>query len=82
MSKCIGDITHDVFGSVGALLSHSPGKSFGDLFEEKKAQLETLQAGLASAMLPKTPPMPAVTDTKRPLLIPRTTKRDYLMVIC
>ena len=33
MSKCIGDITHDVFGSVGALLSHSPGKSFGDLFE-------------------------------------------------
>ena len=29
MSKCIGGITHDVFGSVGALLSHSPDKSFG-----------------------------------------------------
>ena len=43
--------------------------------------LETLQAGLASAMLPKTPPMPAVTDTKRPLLIPKTTKRDYSMII-
>ena len=44
--------------------------------------LETLQAGLASAMLPKTPPMTAVTDTKRPLLIPKTTKRDYLIIIC
>ena len=43
--------------------------------------LETLQAGLASAMLPKTPPMPAVTDTKRPLLIPTITKRDYSMII-
>ena len=29
MGKCIGGITHDVFGSVGALLSHSPDKSFG-----------------------------------------------------
>ena len=29
MGKCIGGITHDVFGSVGALLSHSPDKSLG-----------------------------------------------------
>ena len=40
MSKCIGGITHDVFGSVGTLLSHSPGKSFGELFEEKKSKLD------------------------------------------
>lgn len=26
--------------------------------------------------------MPAVTDTKWPLLIPKTTKRDYLIIIC
>ena len=31
----------------------SPSKSFGELFEEKKAELEALQAGLASAVLPK-----------------------------
>ena len=79
MSKCIGGIVHD---AVGASATHQPSKSFSDLFEEKKAQLETLQAGLASAVLPKMPPMPAVTDTKRPLLIPKTTKRDYLIIIC
>ena len=60
MSKCIGGITHDVFGSVGALLSHSPGKSFGELFEEKKSKLDALQATLAEAVMPKFPPMPAV----------------------
>ena len=37
-------------------------RSFGDLFEEKKAQLESLQAGLARSVLPKTPPMPAVNE--------------------
>ena len=77
MSKCIGGIAHEAAG----LATHQPSKSFGDLFEEKKVPLETLQAGLASAMLPKTPPMPAVTDTKRPLLIPTITKRDYSMII-
>ena len=60
MSKCIGGITHDVFGSVGTLLSHSPGKSFGELFEEKKSKLDALQATLAEAVMPKFPPMPAV----------------------
>ena len=57
MSKCIGGIAHD---AVGSLATHKPSKSFGELFEEKKAQLESLQAGLARAVLPKTPPMPAV----------------------
>ena len=57
MSKCIGGIAHE---AVGSLATHKPSKSFGDLFEEKKAQLESLQAGLARAVLPKTPPMPAV----------------------
>ena len=56
MSKYIGGIADD---AVGSLATHKPSKSFGDLFEEN-AQLETLQAGLASAVLPKTPPMPAV----------------------
>ena len=57
MSKCIGGIAHDAAGS---LATHKPSKSFGELFEEKKAQLESLQAGLARAVLPKIPPMPAV----------------------
>ena len=57
MGKCIDGIEYD---AVGSLAIHKPSKSFGDLFEEKKASLETLQAGLASAVLPKTPPMPAV----------------------
>ena len=78
MSKCIGGIAHDAASS---LATHKPSKSFGDLFEEKKAQLETLQAGLARAVLPKTPPMPAVKYTKRPLLIPTITKRDYSKTI-
>ena len=59
MSKCIGGIAHD---AVGSLATHKPSKSFGELFEEKKAQLESLQAGLARAVLPKTPPMPAVNE--------------------
>ena len=46
MSKCIGGIAHD---AVGSLATHKPSKSFGALFEEKKAQLEALQAGLVSA---------------------------------
>lgn len=50
MSKCIGGIAHD---AVGSLATHKPSKSFGALFEEKKAQLEALQAGLVSAVLPK-----------------------------
>jgi hypothetical protein len=57
MSKCIDGIEYD---AVGSLAIHKPSKSFGDLFEEKKVPLGTLQAGLASAVLPKTPPMPAV----------------------
>ena len=55
MSKCIGGVAHD---AVGSLATHKLGKSFGELFEEKKAQLDTLQAGLASSVLPKTPPTP------------------------
>ena len=43
MSKFIGGIAHE---AVGSLATHKPSKSFGDLFEEKKAQLEALQAGL------------------------------------
>ena len=78
MSKCIGGIAHE---AVGSLVTHKPSKSFGDLFEEKKAQLESLQAGLARAVLPKTPPMPAVTDTKQTLLIPKITQREYSMTI-
>ena len=78
MSDSIGHIIKD---SLGDQLTHSPSKSFGDLFEEKKSKLDALQAGLARAVLPKTPPMPAVTDTKRPLLIPTITKRDYSMTI-
>lgn len=50
MSKCIGGIAHD---AVGSLATHQPNKSFGELFEEKKAELDTLQAGLASSVLPK-----------------------------
>lgn len=57
MIKCIGGIAHD---AVGSLAIHKPSKSFGDLFEEKKVPLETLQVGRARAGLPKTPPMPAV----------------------
>ena len=50
MGECIGGIAHDAASS---LTTHKPSKSFGDLFEEKKAQLESLQAGLARAVLPK-----------------------------
>ena len=57
MSKYIGGITHEV---VSSLATHKPSKSFGNLFEENKAQLESLQAGLARAVLPKTPPIPTV----------------------
>ena len=57
MSKCIGGITHE---AVSSLATHKPSKSFGNLFEENKAQLESLQAGLARAVLPKTPPIPTV----------------------
>ena len=59
MGKCIGGITHD---AVGSLATHKPSKRFGELFEEKKAQLESLQVGLARAVLPKTPSMPAVNE--------------------
>lgn len=59
MSKGIGGIAHD---AVGSLATHKPSKSSGDLFEEKKAQLESLQAALARVVLPKTPPMPAVNE--------------------
>ena len=59
MSKCIGGIAHD---AASLLATHKPSKSFGDLFEEKKAPLESLQACLARAVLPKTPSMPAVNE--------------------
>lgn len=57
MSKCIGGIAHE---AVSSLATHKPSKSFGNLFKENKAQLESLQAGLARAVLPKTPPIPTV----------------------
>ena len=59
MSKCIGGITHE---AVSSLATHKTSKSSGDLFEEKKAQLKSLQAALARVVLPKTPPMPAVNE--------------------
>lgn len=52
----MGDIAHD---AVGSLATHKTSKSSGDLFEEKKAQLNPLQVGLAASVMPKTPPMPA-----------------------
>ena len=50
MSKCIGGITHDVFGSVGALLSHSPDKSFGAYtrFGDSIVECDTLSFRLSS----------------------------------
>lgn len=52
----MGDIAHD---AVGSLATHKTSKSSGDLFEEKKAQLNPLQVDLAASLMPKTPPMPA-----------------------
>ena len=43
MSKCIGSIAHEAV----SLATHQPSKTFDSLFEEKKAQLEALQVGLA-----------------------------------
>lgn len=57
MSKCIGGIVHD---AVGSLATHRPGKTYDSLFEEKTAQLESLQAGIAASVMPKTPPMLAL----------------------
>ena len=56
MCKCIGGIAHE---AVSSLATHKTSKSFGDLFEEKKTQLNPLQVGLAASVMPKTPPMPA-----------------------
>ena len=61
MGKCIGSIAHY---TVGSLATHKPSKSFGELFEEKKAQLESLQAGLARAVLLKTLPKQEHTSVK------------------
>lgn len=55
MNKCIGGIAHE---AVSSLATHKTSKSSGGLFEEKKAQLEALQVGLAASVMPKTPPMP------------------------
>ena len=63
MGKCIGSIAHY---TVGSLATHKPSKSFGELFEEKKAQLESLQAGLARAVLLKTLPKQEYTSVKTP----------------
>ena len=63
MDKSIGGIAHD---AVGLLATHKPSKSFGELFEEKKAQLESLQAGLARAVLLKTLPKQEHTSVKTP----------------
>ena len=57
MGKCIGGIAHD---TVGSLATHKPSKSFGELFEEKKSKIDTLQATLAESVMTKFPPMPAV----------------------
>ena len=65
MGKCIGGITHD---AVGSLATHKPSKRFGELFEEKKAQLESLQVGLARAVLLKTLPRQERTSVKTPFL--------------
>ena len=68
MSKCIGSITHD---AVGSLAAHKPSKSFGELFEEKKAQLEFLQVGLARTVLLKTHPRQERTSAKTPFALKR-----------
>ena len=47
MSNCIGGIAHE---AVSSLATHQPSQSFGDLFEEKIAQLDTLQAGIVNAV--------------------------------
>lgn len=44
MSKYIGGIAHE---AVGSLATHKPSKSLGDLFEEKKAQLEVFKQVLS-----------------------------------
>lgn len=59
MSKCIGGVVND---SLGDLLAYSPGKSFGQLFEEKKQAFDSLQAGLATSVMPSFPPMLSLRD--------------------
>lgn len=63
MGKCIGGIAHD---AVGSLATHKPSRTCENFFEEKKAQLEALQAGLARAVLPKTLPKQEHTSVKTP----------------
>ena len=58
MSKCMAVLRMMSLVLLGPCY-RSPSKSFGELFEEKKAQLEALQVGLAASVMPKTPPMPA-----------------------
>ncbi len=57
MSQCIGGIVHDALGRV---LIHHPSQRFGELFGELKSELDALQSGLARAVIPSFPPMPAV----------------------
>ncbi|MEP0212322.1 MAG: RHS repeat-associated core domain-containing protein [Cellulophaga sp.] len=56
MAKTVGGLAHDVVADVG---KKSPGKSFGELFSEKKTQLDSLQKDLAAAIMPSIPGQPA-----------------------
>ena len=78
MSKCIGGIAHEAVG----LATHQPSKSFGDLFEEKKAQLESLQAGLARAVPPKTLPKQKHTSVESLFVLRRSFLTDTHMLRC
>jgi len=52
MSKCMAVLRMMSLVLLGPCY-RSPSKSFGELFEEKKSKLDTLQTGLARAVLPK-----------------------------
>lgn len=58
--KCIGGVVNDVSSE---MLSHNKGKTFGELFEEKKSELDNLQKSLSGMLMPAFPPMPAVKYT-------------------
>ena len=60
MAKTIGGHAHDVVASgVNHAAGKKSGKSFGEVFVEKKSQLDNLQKDLAAAIMPNIPGMPA-----------------------
>ena len=79
MGKCIGGIAYD---AVGSLATHKPSRTCENFFEEKKAQLEALQAGLARAVLPKTLPKQEHTSVKSLFVLRRSFLTDTHMFRC